>query len=150
MNQHTLIQQISPRMKLIRIERGYTQERMADVLGISKKTLVQIEKGRVQAGWTTIVAVTALFRDSEIIQHELGDSPIEVVELIAHEYVNRPKSRTLAGKVWWEVVHERGEFRLQQHTVTKHYRILDCEHYRWFSTTDYEQAIRKLMELSEQ
>ena len=33
-------------LKAVRKEYGFTQEKMAAVLGISKKTLVEIEKGR--------------------------------------------------------------------------------------------------------
>ncbi|RCK09687.1 hypothetical protein DT075_36260 [Bacillus licheniformis] len=53
---------------------------MANVLGMSKKTLVQIEKGRSAAGWAHVVAVCALFRNSEVLQAVLGDEPLEVVE----------------------------------------------------------------------
>ena len=34
-------------LKAVRKEYGFTQEKMAAVLGISKKTLVEIEKGRI-------------------------------------------------------------------------------------------------------
>lgn len=74
-------------MRLIRLERGYTQEKMATIIGISKKTLVEIEKERILANWTTVIAVCALFKDSEILQATLGDEPFEVVETIAHEEI---------------------------------------------------------------
>ena len=38
-------------LKAVRKEYGFTQEKMAAVLGISKKTLVEIEKGRSSLGW---------------------------------------------------------------------------------------------------
>lgn len=55
MNKETVIDLISKNVRLIRLERGYSQEKMATVLGISKKTLVQVEKkehplvGRMQS-----------------------------------------------------------------------------------------------------
>ncbi|PFB11956.1 helix-turn-helix domain-containing protein, partial [Bacillus cereus] len=42
MNKELIIELISMKIKLIRTEKGYTQDKMAEVLGISKKTLVQI------------------------------------------------------------------------------------------------------------
>ena len=131
---------ISDKMKLIRIEKGYTQDKMADILGVSKKTLVQIEKGRISAGWTVSIAVCALFRDSDILQAALGSDPIEVVEIIAHEGITRPKGKTMGGKVWWKELEKKGSFRLQQNVISQHYRILDEENYRWYSSFDETEA----------
>ena len=52
MDKEYVIQLISLRIRMIRLEKGYSQDKMASIMGISKKTLVQIEKERVQAGWT--------------------------------------------------------------------------------------------------
>ena len=41
-------------LKAVRKEYGFTQEKMAAVLGISKKTLVEIEKGRGRVWWREI------------------------------------------------------------------------------------------------
>ena len=57
MDKQEVIDLLSSKMKLIRVEKGYTQDKMAEVLGISKKTLVQIEKERTQANWTQVVAL---------------------------------------------------------------------------------------------
>ncbi|MFD1039498.1 helix-turn-helix transcriptional regulator [Virgibacillus byunsanensis] len=85
MDQNQLINKISARMKLVRVENNLTQERMSSMLGISKKTLVQIEKKRSHANWTTTIALCALFRKSEVIQHTLGENVMEVVEDTAHK-----------------------------------------------------------------
>ncbi|MYL32705.1 transcriptional regulator [Pontibacillus yanchengensis] len=147
MDQHALIKQLSSKMKLVRVEEGYTQDRMAIILGISKKTLVQIEKERIEAGWTTIVAMCALFRDSEVIQHSLGADPIEVLETIAHHHVDRPKQRTMGGKVWWTPVMEKDGYMVQQNVISQHFRIIDEQYYRYYSTFDKEEAEEKLQEL---
>ena len=60
------ISQMDQKLKLIRTEYGLTQEKMADILGISKKTLVEIEKGRRSLGWTGAVALASLFSGSPI------------------------------------------------------------------------------------
>ncbi|MFN2746419.1 MULTISPECIES: helix-turn-helix transcriptional regulator [Bacillus] len=138
---------ISSKLRLIRTESGYTQEKMANVLGISKKTLVQIEKGRSTAGWAYIVAVCALFRNSEVLQSVLGDEPLEVVETVAHRSIDRPKRKTLGGRVWWREVARKGDFRLQQNLISHHYRILDSYDDLWFSTFEKQDALARLDEL---
>ena len=78
-------------MRLIRLEKNYSQDKMADIMGISKKTLIQIEKGRTLSSWTNVIAICALFRDSEILQSVLGDEPLEIIETLAHNGIERPK-----------------------------------------------------------
>ena len=68
MDKEYVVQLISLRIRMIRLEKGYSQDKMASIMGISKKTLVQIEKERVLASWANVIAVCALFRDSEILQ----------------------------------------------------------------------------------
>ncbi|WP_100403232.1 helix-turn-helix transcriptional regulator [Bacillus sp. FJAT-42315] len=134
---------LSGKLKLIRTEKGYTQDKMSEVLGMSKKTLVQIEKGRTLAGWTTVVALCALFRESEILQGCLGDDPVEMVETIAHNSISTPKEKTMGGRVWWREVESCHGVRLQQNVISGHFRILDKEDYRLFSGYDKEEAYRE-------
>ena len=143
-----MIKSVSDKIRLIRLERNYSQDRMAEVIGISKKTLVQIEKGRTEAGWTTTVAVCGLFGDSEILQSVLGDVPLEVVEIIAHNGVSSPKDTTLGGRVWWKEIQKEGSFRLQQNMISQHYRILDDQDYRWFSSFDKSEAVKRFEKLT--
>ncbi len=149
MNSEQLIEQISQRAILIRTEAGYSQETMASILGISKKTLVQIEKNRTVASWTVVVAIIALFSDSEIIQSLLGDAPLEVIRTIAHNGLDRPKGKTLGGKVWWKELENESEFRIQQNLISQHFRILDKEDYVWFSTFDEQEVLDRFHELSQ-
>ena len=44
------INKVDGKVRLIRTEKGYTQDKMAEILGISKKTLIQVEKERVAWG----------------------------------------------------------------------------------------------------
>ena len=46
MDRTTFIENTDARVKLVRAEFDLTQEKMALLLGLSKKTLVEIEKGR--------------------------------------------------------------------------------------------------------
>lgn len=147
MEKEEFIELISEKMKLVRTEQGYSQEKMAEILGISKKTLLQIEKRRTNANWTTVVAVCALFNRSKWLLSVIGDDPIEFVQLIAQDSDAVPQEKTLGGKVWWKEVERMGDFRLQQNLISNHFRILDDENYRWFSTFDKEEATRRLREL---
>lgn len=150
MDQSEVISLISTKLKLIRTEYDYTQDRMAEILGISKKTLVQIEKGRTNAAWTVCAATCALFRESDVLSSILGADPLEVLETIAHERIDSPKDKTLGGKVWWKELKNEGSFRLQQNVISQHYRILDELDFRWYSSFEKEDALLKLKELSRQ
>lgn len=140
MHRDQLIALISIKLKLIRAEKNYTQEQMSDLLGLSKKTLVQIEKGRIQAGWTTTVAICALFRESSILQHELGGDPLEVVDLIANHGTLQPKEKTMGGYIWWKDIAAHEGYRLQKNAISNHYRILDTNNHRLLSSFDEEIA----------
>jgi DNA-binding XRE family transcriptional regulator len=148
MDKEQLRLQVSIKMKLIRVEYGYTQNRMAEVLGLSKKTLVQIEKERTVAGWTTVVAVCALFQQSEVLKGVLGDAPLEIVETLAHHQVGGPVGKTMGGKVWWSLIAESEDYLLQQNVISQHYRIIDHEFQRWFSSFDYMETRNRFEELS--
>ncbi|MFJ3388445.1 helix-turn-helix transcriptional regulator [Lysinibacillus sp. NPDC086135] len=136
MNREQLITLISEKLKLIRTEKDLTQDQMSDLLGLSKKTLVQIEKGRIHTGWTTTIAVCALCRESSILQHELGGDPLEVVDLIANNGTLYPKEKTMGGYIWWKNLSEYKGYRLQQNVISQHFRILDTNNYRLLSTFD--------------
>ena len=64
--------ELDRQVKLVRTEYGFTQDTMAKALGLSKKTLVQIEKGRASLGWTGAVALSAVFADSQVLAGVLG------------------------------------------------------------------------------
>ena len=63
MTRETFISEMDRHVKLVRTEYGFTQDVMAKVLGISKKTLVEIEKGRSSLGWTGSTALCTIFAD---------------------------------------------------------------------------------------
>ncbi|EDL64304.1 helix-turn-helix transcriptional regulator [Bacillus sp. SG-1] len=150
MTKEELILLVSEKLKMVRTEAGYTQDKMASVIGVSKKTLVQIEKGRMEAGWTTVVAVCALFRHSETLMNSFGGEPLEVLEVVAREDVDYRKEKTLGGKIWWKEVNKDDGFILQQNIITHHFRILDEDYYRIYSTFDENQAKQRMNELLSQ
>lgn len=148
MHREDVIDIVSKKIRLIRHERGYTQERMAEVLGISKKTLVQIEKERTPATWTLVIAVCALFKNSDYLQSSLGAEPLEVVETLAHDKIVTPKEKTLGGKVWWKQIKREKYFILQQNVISQHYRIIDDDNYRWYSSFEQDESYEYFHELT--
>ncbi|MEL3961497.1 helix-turn-helix transcriptional regulator [Lysinibacillus endophyticus] len=143
MDRELIAQIASDNLKLVRTEYQFTQEKMAEILGISKKTLIQIEKGKSLANWTTTIAICALFQDSKTLKKQLGDDPLELVELTIHDVIIRPTEKTFGGVIWWKNLYKYRGFKLQQNLLSKHYRILDDENYRLLSTFDQKVAKEK-------
>ncbi|MCP3025821.1 helix-turn-helix transcriptional regulator [Halobacillus sp. A5] len=83
MNRYELRDIVSRKLKLVRVEAGFTQSQMSTMLGLSKKTLVQIEKGRTLAGWGTAVVVCSLFSESETLTAALKGKPYDVIQKAA-------------------------------------------------------------------
>ena len=148
MTRGAFIKKIDEKLKLIRIESGYTQDKMAEILGISKKTLVQIEKGRSSIGWAGAVALCTIFRNSEVLEMTFGGQPQDIILSLAFtDYESNEK--TLGGKVWWSNITTRGEFKVQQNIISGHYRILDGADHRICSSFDYQYISKRLEELSQ-
>lgn len=147
MTRDEIIIRVSEKVRMLRAEVGYTQDKMAEIIGISKKTLVQIEKGRVFAGWSTVVTICALFRETETVQYLFGNEPLEVLETVAHEGSDYRKEKTLGGKVWWREVDRVGGFVMQQNILSQHFRILDEDNFRIFSSLEEQETKDRLKEL---
>jgi len=130
---------LSQKVKLVRVEFGLSQEKMAGLLGLSKKTLIQVEKGRSPLTWSAAVTLCALFDKSEVLRSALGDVPLEVIRAVVF-LPDRHRSWTMGGRIWWREVRSCGGFRLQQNLVSGHYRILDSRDRRWHSTFELSDA----------
>jgi len=89
------------KLKLVRVEAGLTQEAMAHTIGLSKKTLVDIEKGRRSLGWTGAVALTAIFQDSDIIAATFGGPPTEIILALAADTAVFHRRAVRGSPVWW-------------------------------------------------
>lgn len=149
MNQQDFIEKISPKLKLIRNEFDYTQETMAKSLGISKKTLVQIEKGRSLMKWSEAVTLAILFNQSEIVQMAFGGSAQEIIMTISFDDYQTRSRKTMGGKVWWKDLEKKCGFRIQQNIISQHYRLLDPSDYRILSSFDRDTIYRKLSDIIE-
>ncbi|MGP4071969.1 helix-turn-helix transcriptional regulator [Piscibacillus sp. B03] len=135
MNEQELVKILSSKIKLVRSEFNYNQDEMASILGVSKKTIVQIEKERQLASWSVVVTFASLFRDSTIIQQELGEEDVVyLLQTIARKNINLQNSQKWMNQSLWKVIDEKNGFILQRHVITKYYRIVDQLGYRVFSS----------------
>ena len=140
MTREELITKVNGRLKLVRTEYGLTQDKMAAILGISKKTLVESEKGRRSLGWTETVALTSIFANSSILKDALGEDFNEMISALALEGVEISYPPTMGGKVWWREIKSAGGYRIQQNMISNHYRLLDEKDRRLISSFDLKEV----------
>lgn len=147
MDRKTFIEEMNIHLKLVRAEYGYTQEMMAGILGISKKTLVEIEKGRASLGWMGAVAFATLFSDSRILSSLLGGEASDMIRALAFEGRKPFFYPTMGGKVWWRIVEQKEKWVIQQNIISQHYRALDRHNRRICCSFDLETVKNRIREL---
>lgn len=141
MHREDLIARCDQLLKLVRTEYSFNQEKMAQILGLSKKTLVEIEKGRSSLGWTGSVAFCTLFADSQVLQASFGGAPGELLSELAFLGSDPPPSKPRSGGVWWQTVMENEACLIQQNTISQHYRLLTRDGRRIASSFDLEDLL---------
>lgn len=149
MNREDLIARSDQLLKLVRTEYAFTQEKMAQILGLSKKTLVEIEKGRSSLGWTGSVAFCTLFADSQVLQSAFGGTPGDLLLELAFQGKDPPYPQTWGGHVWWQTVRENETYRIQQNMISQHYRLLTKDGRRISSSFDLEDLLPPFLEGAE-
>lgn len=148
MNKTIFCELIQTIIKDIRIEYGLTQENMANTIGISKKTLVQIEKNRINLKWTEAVTLISIFQDSSLLKEKLGSDSLEIIQALALQKVPRRQFSTLGGEVWWVDKLQENNYKIQKHKLSKHYRILDHHNFRVFFSLSYKDTLKRFKEYS--
>ena len=131
---------VNGKLKLVRTEYGLTQDKMAAILGISKKTLVESEKGRRSIGWTEAVALASIFSQSSILRDALGEDYNEMVSALALDDVQVVYPSTMGGKVWWREIKKGKGFKIQQNLISNHYRLLDSKDRRLISSFSLKEV----------
>ena len=139
MDRQSFTDLIQTKFKMVRIEAGYTQDTMAQTIGLSKKTLVQIEKERVLPNWTTCVSICALFRDSDVSNNTFGCDPLEIVQTISRNHCAYPNHSTTSD-IYWNTMETRNGFILQSNKVSNIYRVLNPEKQPIFGTSKLREA----------
>ena len=150
MTKEAFIDEMNQHAKLVRTEYALTQEAMAKALGLSKKTLVEIEKGRSSLGWMGAVALCSIFSGSRVLSGVLGGGAEEMIQALAFENLSPRYPKTMGGKVWWRTVETRAGYRIQQNILSQHYRALDGEDGRVCSSFDLEEVYRRLDDLEKE
>ncbi len=148
MDRNEFIAICNKKLKLIRTEYNYTQEKMSTILGISKKTLVEIEKGRSSLGWSGAVTLCAIFASSEIIAATFGGKPTDIVMALAFDGLEPVYPQTMGGKVWWVEIERSYGYKIQQNIISRHFRILDENNRRICSSFDYNEIKNMFLEVS--
>lgn len=140
MTRDEFIAAVNSTLKLVRTEYGLTQDKMAVILGISKKTLVESEKGRRSLGWTETVALCSIFCRSTILQNTFGGDPNDVVSALAFKDTEITYPATMGGKIWWKTVKEKDGYKIQQNLISNHFRLLDGSDRRMISSFDLQEV----------
>jgi len=147
MEKSEFIQFMDEKLKLIRIEYGLTQDKMAVLLGMSKKTLIEIEKNRKSLGWTNSVALASIFSDSRILHDAIGGDLSDIIIALSFKDVDVDYPKTWGGKVWWRTISRKENYRIQQNMFSRHYRLLDQENHRIYSSFNLKEMEDKLDEI---
>ncbi|MBK1813383.1 helix-turn-helix transcriptional regulator [Clostridium sp. YIM B02505] len=149
MTREEFIKKVDEKLKLIRTEKGYTQDKMAEILGISKKTLVQVEKERASLGWAVAVATCVIFKNSEILELTFGGDIDEIIVSLSFKNEERKYTPTLGGKIWWNDLKNEKGYTIQQNIISSHYRILDINKRRICYSFEKEYIDKRFEELTE-
>ena len=139
MDRNEFIESCNNKLKLVRTEYGYSQDKMAIILGMSKKTLVEIEKRRSTLGWSGSVTLCTIFQNSEIISATFGGRPTDIIMALAFDGKEPIYKKTLGGKVWWQDIEKGKNGKIQQNIISRHYRILDNDDRRVCSSFDFSE-----------
>ncbi|MCL2137363.1 MAG: helix-turn-helix domain-containing protein [Coriobacteriia bacterium] len=140
-DRETFINLCDTNLKLVRTEYGLTQDEMAFIIGISKKTLVDIEKGRRSLGWMGSVALCHIFQDSDVIAGVFGGQPTDIVMTLA--FTGRPirYPSVTSKKAWWTVLYENEQFVIEQNIISQHFRLLTKDGRRVLSSFDLDEVL---------
>ena len=99
MDRQSFTDLIQTKFKMVRIEAGYTQDTMAQTIGLSK-TLVQIEKNvRAITKLDNLCINLCFIRDSDVLNNTFGCDPLEIVQTF-QETIAYPNHSTTSDIYW--------------------------------------------------
>lgn len=79
-----LIKRVSDELVNIRKESKLTQDEMGNILGISKNTIVSVEKNGKPLSWAVVMSAVMLFNQTSSIKLIIGEtSPLEIISQCA-------------------------------------------------------------------
>ena len=124
MNREKFIEICDANLKAVRTEFSFNQEKMSYILGISKKTLVEIEKGRSSLGWSGSVTLSSIFSESGVLTEIFNKSALDIVRSIAFENSEPNYRKANTTRVWWHKISEKDGCLSEQNIVSQHYRLV--------------------------
>ncbi len=125
MDRDEFIKICNSKLKLVRTEFSFSQDKMAVMLGISKKTLVEIEKGRTSLGWSGSVVLCTVFIESQILRDAFPENTLDMIHVIAFENSEPEYHRANAHRIWWQTIMQNDNYILEQNIVSQHYRLIN-------------------------
>jgi DNA-binding XRE family transcriptional regulator len=143
------IKKVDEKVRLIRTEIGYTQDKMAEILGISKKTLVQVEKERSSLGWSVAIAVCVIFKNSEILELTFGGDIEDIIISLSFPDNETWHIPTLGGRIWWKDIETKNGYTIQQNMISNHYRILSSSCRRICYSFELEYIRKRFKEITD-
>lgn len=143
------VKKVDGKVRLIRTEKGYTQDKMAETLGISKKTLVQVEKERSSLGWSVSIAICVIFKESEILELTFGGGIEDIIRSLSFSNNEKRHIPTFGGKIWWKDIETKNGYTIQQNIISNHYRILDNNYRRVCFSFEFAYIFRRFHEFSD-
>lgn len=107
--------------KLVRNELGYSQEKMSTLLGLSKKTLVEIEKWRSSLGWQGAVTLCTLFQNTREITLTFGSDVPALLRALTEDAAYLPPVESPYST--WVPILAIGEKTIEQNSASQLYRL---------------------------
>lgn len=141
MDREKFIEMCDLSLKPVRNEFSFSQEKMAVILGISKKTLVEIEKGRASLGWAGSVVLCYLFEESLVLSGVFGGRQREIMMYLAFDGAEPKYPQARGGSILWKTIMENEKYKIQQNIITQHYRLVDSKGRRIESSIDLEDLM---------
>lgn len=125
MDRDEFIKICNSKLKLVRTEFSFSQDKMAVMMGVSKKTLVEIEKGRSSLGWSGSVVLCTVFIESQILRDAFPENTLDIIHTIAFESSEPEYHHAHAHSIWWQTIMQNDDYILEQNIVSQHYRIIN-------------------------
>ncbi|MBQ6823385.1 MAG: transcriptional regulator [Clostridia bacterium] len=107
--------------KLVRGELGYSQEKMSALLGLSKKTLVEIEKWRSSLGWQGAVTLCTLFQNTREITLTFGTDVPALLRALTEDVAYLPPMESPYAR-WVQILDLNGKI-IEQNSASQLYRL---------------------------
>ena len=141
MDRSGFIKACDTNLKAVRTEFSFNQEKMAYILGISKKTLVEIEKERSSLGWSGSVTLCSIFHESSVLNETFGDV-FSLIHEIAFENSEPNYRKANTTRIWWHTVSEKKGFIIEQNIVSQHYRLVAPDNSILASSFDLDDLLK--------